>query len=46
MAKVLLGKIFILISFKENFLLRQVPSSSRIDCAIQVNFNLDAVDKG
>ena len=21
-------------------------SSSRIDCAIQINFNLDAVDKG
>ena len=22
------------------------PSSSRVDCAIQISFNLDAVDKG
>ena len=55
--EVLLGKIFILISFKEkvfthinsqqmwmNF--NTFSTSSRVDCAIQINFNLDAVDKG
>ena len=57
MDKVLPDKIFILISFKEkvfthvnsqqmwmNF--NTLSSSSRADCAIQINFNLDAVDKG
>ena len=57
MDKVLPGKIFILISFKEkvctqikseqmwiNF--NTFPGSSRVDCVIQINFNLDAVDKG
>ena len=57
MDKVLAGKIFILISFKEkvfthlnsqqmwmNF--NMFSSSSRVDCAIQMNLNLDAVDKG
>ena len=45
--------IFILISFKEK-VFTQINSqqmnafrvSSRVDCAIQINFNLDAVDKG
>ena len=55
---ILSGKIFIPISFKEkvsnlqqmwmNF--NKSSSSSRadcpVDCAIQINFNLDAVDKG
>ena len=55
--KVLPGKIFILISFKKNVFthvnsqqmwmnLNTFSSSSRVDCAIQTNFNLDAVDKG
>ena len=57
MDKVLPGIIFILISFKEkvftyvnsqqmwmNF--NTFSSSSRVDCAIQIKFNLDAVDKG
>ena len=56
MDKVLPGKIFILINFKEkvftpvdsqqmwmNF--NTFSSSSRVDCAIQINFNLDEVDK-
>ena len=51
--KVLPGNIFILISFKEKAF-TQINSqqmntfrfSSRVDCAIQINFNLDAVDKG
>ena len=50
--KVLPGNIFILISFKEK-VFTQINSqqintfkiSSRLDCAIQINFNLDAVDK-
>ena len=57
MDKVSPGKIFILISFKEkvfthvnsqqmwmNF--NTFSSSSCVDCAIQMNFNLDAVDEG
>ena len=57
MDKVLPGQIFILIRFKEkdfthvnsqqmwmNF--NTFSSSSRVDCAIQINFNLDAVDIG
>ena len=55
--KVLPGKIFIVISLKEKVLteinsqqmwmnFNTFPSSSRVDCAIQINFNLDAVDKG
>ena len=57
MDKVLEGKSFILISFKEkvfthvnsqqmwmNF--NTFSSSSRVDCAIQINFNFDAVYKG
>ena len=57
MDKVLPGKIFILINFKEkvfahinspqmwmNF--NTFSSSSRIDYAIQINVNLDAVYKG
>ena len=57
MDKALPCKIFILIGFKEkvfthinsqqmwmNF--KTFSSSSRVDCAIQLNFNLDAVDKG
>ena len=57
MDKVLPGKIFILISSKEkvfthvnsqqmwmNF--NTFSSSFHVDCAIQINFNLDAVDKG
>ena len=55
--KVLPGNIFVIISFKEtvfthinsqqmwmNF--NMFPTSSRVDCTIQINFNLDAVDKG
>ena len=54
---VLAGKIFILISFKEmDFthvnpqqmwmnVFNMFPSSSRVDCAIQIKFNLDAVYK-
>ena len=55
--KVLPSKIFILISFKEkvfthistqqmwlNF--NTFSSSSRVDCTIQINFNLDAVYTG
>ena len=45
--------IFILISFKENvFTLvnsQQMSTfriSSHVDCAIQINFNFDSVDKG
>ena len=53
MNKVLPGNMFILISFKENVSI-QINSqqmntfriSSRVNCAIQINFNLDAVDKG
>ena len=56
MNKFLPGKIFILISFKEKVFthvnLQQMwmnfdmfSSSSRVDCAILINFNLDAVDK-
>ena len=56
MDKVLLGQIFILISFKEKVFthvnLQQMwmnfntfSSFSRVDCAIQINFNLDAVNK-
>ena len=56
MDKVLPGKIFILIIFKENVFthinsqqilmnFNTFSSSSRLDCAIQINFNLDAVDK-
>ena len=45
--------IFILINFKEK-VCTQINSqqmntyriSPRVDCAIQINFNLDAVDKG
>ena len=55
--KVLPGKIFILISFKEKVFTHVISQqiwmnfntsscSSRVDCAIQINFNLDAVDKG
>ena len=57
MDKVLPGKIFILISFTDkvfthinsqqmwtNF--NRFSSSSRVDCAIQINFSLDAVYKG
>ena len=51
--KVLPGNIFILISFQEK-IFTQINSqqmntfriSSGVDCAIQINFNLDAVDKG
>ena len=56
MDKVLPGKMFILISFKGkvstyvnsqqmwmNF--NTFSSSFRVDCVIQINFNLDAVDK-
>ena len=51
--KVLPGSIFILISFKEK-VFTQINSqqmstfiiSSLVDCAIQVSFNLVAVDKG
>ena len=57
MDKVLPGKIFILISFREKVCIHvnsqqmcmnfnMVSSFSRIDCVIQINFNLDAVDKG
>ena len=53
MDTVLPGNTFILISFKENVFtqinLQQIytlKSSSRVDCAIQINFNLNAVDKG
>ena len=53
MDKVLPGNIFILIRFKEKVFtqinLQQMNTftiSSRVDCAIQINFNLDAVDKG
>ena len=55
--KVLPRKIFILISFKKkdfaqinsqqmwmNF--NMFPSFSRVDCAIQINFRLNAADKG
>ena len=56
MDKVLPGKIFILRSFKEIVFTRvdsqqmwmnfnTLSSSSRADCAIQINFNSDAVDK-
>ena len=53
MDKVLPGNNFILVSFKEK-VFTQINSqqmntfriSSRVDCAIQINFNLDAVDKG
>ena len=55
MDKVLPGKIFILINFKEKGLIinsqqmwmnfNTLPSFSRVDCAIQINFNLDTVDK-
>ena len=57
MDKGLLSKIFVLTSVKEkvfthvnsqqtwmNF--NTFSSSSRADCTIQINFNLDAVDKG
>ena len=51
--KVLPGNIFILISFKEKVFtqinsqqMNTFRSSSRADCAIQINFNLNAVDKG
>ena len=44
---------FILISFKEKVFplinsqqMNTFRISSRVDCAIQINFNLDAVDKG
>ena len=54
--KVLLGKIFILISFKERAFTHvnsqqmwmnfdMFSSSSCEDCEIQINFNLNAVDK-
>ena len=57
MDKVLQGKIFILMSFKAKLFshinLQQLwmnfnmfSSSSRVDCAIQISLNLDAVDKG
>ena len=57
MDKVLPGKIFILISFKVKVFTyvnsqqmwmnyNTFSSSSPVDCAIQINFNLDAVDKG
>ena len=56
MDKVLPCKIFTLISFKEKVFthgnLQQMwmnfnmfSSYSRVDCAIQINFNLDVVDK-
>ena len=56
MNKVLPGRIFILISFKEKAFtqinLQQMwmnfntfPSSSSVDYAIQINFNLDVVNK-
>ena len=53
--KVLPSKIFILISFKEKVFIHinsqqmwmnTFSSSSRVDCVIQINFDLDAVDKG
>ena len=56
MDKVLPGKIFILISFKEKVFTHvnsqqmwmnfNTFSSSCVDCVIQINFHLDAVDKG
>ena len=56
MDKVLPGKIFILISFKDKcftyvnsqqmWMIFNTFSSSCVDCAIQINFNLDAVDGG
>ena len=57
MDKVLPGKIFILISFKEKAFTHKnsqqmwlnfntFSSSSRVDCAIHINFTLDVVDKG
>ena len=53
MDKVLPGNIFILISFKEKVFtqinsqqMNTFRSSSRVDCAIEINFYLDAVDKG
>ena len=56
MDKVLPGKIFILTSFKVKIFIHvnsqqmwmnfnMFSSSSRVNCAIQVNFNLDAFDK-
>ena len=56
MDKVLPGKMFILISFKERVFSHinsqqmwmkfdTFSSSSRVDCAIQINFNFNAVDK-
>ena len=57
MEKVLPGKIFILISFKDKdftdinsqqmwLIFNTFSSSSRVVCAIQINFSLDAVYKG
>ena len=53
MDKVFPGNIFILISFKEKVFtqinsqqMHTFRSSSRVDCAIQINFNLNAADKG
>ena len=57
MDKVLPGKIFILIKFKEKVFTHvnsqqmwmncnTFSSSSRVDCVIQINFKLDVVDKG
>ena len=53
--KVLPGKIFILISFKEKVFTQinsqqmwmnfnMFSSSSRVDCTIQIKFSVDAVD--
>ena len=52
--KVLPGNIFILINFEEKVFtqinsqqINTFRTSSRVDyCAIQINFNLDAADKG
>ena len=57
MDKVLPGKIFIIINFKEKVFTHIISqqmwmnfntfsSSSCVDCAIQINFILDAVYKG
>ena len=53
MDKVSPGNIFILISFKEKVFtqinsqqMNTFRNSSRVDCTIQINFNLNAVYKG
>ena len=57
MDKVLPGEIFILISFTVKAFTQvnsmqmcmnsnTFPSSSRVNCVIRINFNLDAVRKG